>query len=303
MQEVNPRLNSSTGGITYSVAVISFFIVSLIVGLIIKLANVAEDTDAYVYLSYLASPVAIGGCITGILLFKKIKFKQVFPVKCKVKYYLIGILLIFGLLFSLSWLNDVTVQFFKLFGYKERDSGSYFPNVSGGLIVPALLVIAVLPAFFEELLFRGVLLNSCENSMGSIRTIFIVGFCFSLYHGSPEQTVYQFIAGCAFAFLAIRSGSILPSVMMHFINNALILILYACGCYDESGALIISTGGNIALMVTSALSLIGAVVWLILDKTPLKKCTKGGVRKFFIFASVGIAALGLMWIFSLFGVG
>lgn len=302
MQDVNPRLNSSTGGITYSAAVVCFFAVSIILSLIITGAKLEQGSDAYIYLSYLASPVALGGCIAGILFYKKIKFKEVFPVKCHARYYLIGVLLIYGLLFSLSWLNSVSVQFFKLFGYEERGTDSYFPNVSGGLIVPALLVIAVLPAFFEELLFRGVILNSCENSLGSIRTIFIIGFCFSLFHGSPEQTLYQFIAGCAFAFLAIRSGSILPSIMMHFINNALIVILYACGCYDAEGALIISNGGNIALMVTSAVSLVAALLWLILDKTTLKKCEKGGVKSFFIYSSAGIAALTLLWMLSLFGV-
>ena len=77
----------------------------------------------------------------------------------------------------------------------------------------------------------------------------------------------------------------------------------ACNLYGEDGNLIISSGGNIALTVTSALALVGAVIWLILDKTPLKKCEKGGVKLFFIFASVGIAALGLLWLLSLFGVG
>lgn len=303
MEEVNPRLNSSTGGITFSAAVIFFFAVSLLVSLIIFGAKIEEGSSAYVYLSYLASPVAIGACVAAVLGYRKINFKQVFPVKCHFKYYIIGLLLIYGLLFSLNWLNDVSVKFFQLFGYKPREASSYFPDLSGGLIVPALLVIAVLPAFVEELLFRGVILNSCENGMGSVRTVFVVGFCFSLFHGSPEQTVYQFVAGCAFAFIAIRSRSILPSVMMHFINNALIIILAACNCYDGAGNLVISAGGSIALTVTSALALVGALIWLILDKTPLKKCEKGGVRTFFIYASVGIGVLGLLWILSLFGVG
>ena len=303
MEEVNPRLNSVTGGLTYSVAVIIFIAVSLIISLIISFAHLEEGGNAYVYLSYIASPIAIGACIASVLAYRKINFRCIFPVKCSPKYYVIGLLLIYGLLFSLSWLNDVSVKFFRLFGYVPRESESYFPDVKGGMIVPALLVIAVLPAFIEELLFRGAVLNSCENSMGSIRAIFIAGFCFSLFHGSPEQTVYQFVAGCAFAFIAVRSRSILPSVMMHFINNALIVILYACNCYDETGALIITDGGNIALTVTSAIAFVSAVLWLVFDKTPLKKCEKGGVKSFFVYASVGIAVLGLMWLLSLFGVG
>ncbi|MDE7182079.1 MAG: CPBP family intramembrane metalloprotease [Clostridia bacterium] len=303
MREVSPNLNSINGGLTFSAAVIFYFAVQLIASIIIGAAHLDEKSDAYIYISYLCAPIAIVSCIAAVLKVRKIHPKLVFPVKCNPKYYLIAVMLIFGLLFSLSWVDGAVVEFFKLFGYKPREASSYFPNLSGGRIVPAFIVVAVMPALIEEALFRGVILNCCENSVGSIRTVFIVGFCFSLFHGSPEQTVYQFIAGCAFAFIAIRSGSILPSVLMHFINNALIIIFKACGMFDTNGNLIMPQTVNIVLIVLGALSLIGGLVWLILDKKPVKKCVKGGVKCFFIYASVGIAALALNWILLLFGVG
>ncbi|HBN12259.1 MAG TPA: hypothetical protein DD415_01435 [Clostridiales bacterium] len=302
MEEINPRLNSATGGIAYTAAAFTYFIALFVVSLILRLTALDAESDAYLYISYLISPVAISLSVFGVLKFRKISFKSIVPVKCNPKYFLIAALLIYGLVFALSWVNGVSVKFFELFGYKQREAGSYLPDLSGGKVALALLVIAVLPALFEELLFRGIILNSCENGAGTVRTVFIVGFCFSLFHASPEQTVYQFITGCAFAFVALRSGSILPSVLMHFINNALIVIFAACGLFDEAGNLIISTGGNIALIVTSAIALIGALVWLILDKNPLKKCEKGGVKSFFICASPAIAAFAIVWLVSLFGV-
>lgn len=302
MEEINPRLNSATGGIAYTAAAFTYFIALFVVSLILRLTALDAESDAYLYISYLISPVAISLSVFGVLKFRKISFKSIVPVKCNPKYFLIAALLIYGLVFALSWVNGVSVKFFELFGYKQREAGSYLPDLSGGKVVLALLVIAVLPALFEELLFRGIILNSCENGAGTVRTVFIVGFCFSLFHASPEQTVYQFITGCAFAFIALRSGSILPSVLMHFINNALIVIFAACGLLDEAGNLIISSGGNIALIVTSAIALIGALIWLILDKTPVKKCEKGGVKSFFICASPAIAAFAIVWIISLFGV-
>lgn len=296
------NLNSATGGLAYSLNTVFYFAVVLIVSLIVGIFGMDPESDGYLYLSYLAVPVGTVACIATVLKLKRVGIKEVFPVKCKPKYYIIGILLIFGLLFSLGWVNELSVRFFKLFGYVPRGEGSYLPDLSGAKIVPALLVIALIPAVTEEAMFRGIILNCCENSAGSIRTVFIVGFCFALFHASPEQTVYQFICGCVFALIAVRSGSILPSVTMHFINNALIIILNACNMFDESGSLIISDGGNIALTVVSAICLIGALIWLILDKTPLKKCIAGGVKKFFIYASVGIAGLAVVWLCSLFGV-
>lgn len=303
MREVSPNLNSINGGLTFSAAVIFYFAVQLVMGIIIGAAHLDVKSDAYIYISYLCAPVAIASCLAAVLKVRKIHPNLVFPVKCSPKYYLIAVMLIFGLLFSLSWIDGAVVEFFKLFGYKPREANSYFPNLSGGRVVFAFIVIAVLPAVMEEALFRGVILNCCESTMGTIRTVFIVGFCFSLFHASPEQTVYQFIAGCVFAFIAVRSGSILPSVLMHFINNGLIVIFKACGMFDSSGNLIIPKTVNIVLIVLGALSLIGGLIWLILDKKPVKKCVKGGVKYFFIYASIGIAVLALNWILLLFGVG
>lgn len=312
-------LNSKTGGISFTVLVIIYCLFSVLASAITAIiANSImskygytelsealkhiEKTDAFIYVNYLLSPLMIGLCLAFVSYKNKIEFTDIFRVKCKPKYYLIGVLLIFGLLFSLSYLNGLSVKFFKLFGYKERSSSSYFPDLSGGMFVPAFIVIAILPAVFEELMFRGLLLGCTENGAGSIRAILITGFCFSLFHASPEQTVYQFIAGCTFAFIAVRSGSVLPSMLMHFINNALIVIFSACGLFDGAGNLILSDAANIVLIVFSAVSFVGGIVWLILDKTQLKKCEKGGVKVFFLYASVAIAALGLVWILSLFGV-
>lgn len=301
-EQVNPRLNSATGGIAFSAATLGYFLIALIASLIILAFGVTENTDAYVYINYLVAPVAFVVVISVLLTVRKVKFFEAFPVKCSPKYYLIAVLIIFGALFALSFLNEYALEFFKLFGYKQREQSSYFPDVSGGLVIPALLVMAVLPAVFEEALFRGVMLNCCRKSMGDIRAIFITAFCFSLFHGSPEQTIYQFIIGCLLAFVAVRSGSILPGILMHFLNNALVVIFQAAHLFDENGALTISTGANIALTVVSALCLVGGFVWLILSKSEIRKCQKGGVKTFFLFASVGIVIFAVIWILSLFGV-
>ena len=310
-QEPITNLNAKTGGLSYSVATVSLLIFTLVfavlAAILIYAANVNENSAGMLYLNLLVSPVAIAVTVFAVLKKYKIKFFEIAPLKCKPKYYLMAVMLIFGLLFALSWVNTVTVEFLKLFGYEESSGlqklENHISSMSVWGLIPALLIVAVFPAVMEELLFRGLILRNAERTAGAVASVFLAGFAFSLFHGSPEQTVYQFIAGCAFAFLAVRSRSILPSVMMHFINNALIIIFAACNLYGEDGNLIISSGGNIALTVTSALALVGAVIWLILDKTPLKKCEKGGVKLFFILASVGIAALGLLWLLSLFGVG
>lgn len=302
MQPVNLLLqhNSHIGGFALSLAAVLYVFAGFLISLIILATGIEEGSDAYLYLNYLAAPVAMTAAMAVTLKYKKFPVKRAFPVKCHPKYFLIALLLIFGLIFSVSWIDTGVTEFLKLLGYVPKGRDAYLPDLSGGLVVPALLVIGVMPAIFEEGLFRGVILNSCEDGVGTVRTVFIVGFAFSLFHASAEQTVYQFLTGCVFAFVAIRAGSILPSVVMHFINNAIIVIFAACGLLDEAGNLIISSGGQIALIVTSAVSFIGGMLWLILDKKPVIKCQKGAVKSFFVFGSVGIAIMGIMWILSFF---
>lgn len=293
-------LSAKGGGLAFSAVVVINVFIGLIASLIIGASGLA-DTDAAKYLGYLTSPIAIGLTVLVFRFMFNQPVRKCANVKCNPKYILIGLLLIYGLLFSLSSLNGYLIELFELMGYKRK--ANTLPNLSGWNLLPAVLVIAVLPAICEEFLFRGIILNNIEGEVGSVRTVFLVGFLFSLYHGSVEQTIYQFICGCLFALLAVRSRSITPVVLIHFINNALILVLNSVGAIDANDNLIISQGGNIAIMVTSALCLVGAVVWLVLDrkiKFGLVKGERGKLKGFFIFAAAGIAVTVLTWVLNLF---
>ena len=291
-------LGAKGSGIAFSTAVTLNLAISLLVSIIITIFKLG-GSEAESYLALVTSPIAIAVTLTLAVTVAKQPIKKLLPVKTRPKYYLIGLLIVFGALFSLSWVNEYVIKLFELMGYTRRES--FLPDVSGWKVVPVLLTVAVIPAFMEEILFRGIILNNGEEELGTVRIVLLSGFCFSLYHGSVEQTAYQFIIGCLFGLLAVRSRSLAPTIFIHFINNALIIILLACGAYDETtGALLISRGGEIALYVLSALSLVGGVVWLILDKQLLRRVKKGSVRTFFIFAAAGIAIMGLMWIAGLF---
>lgn len=291
-------IGSAAGGLSYTFTVVVSLLINIIASGIISLGSLT-DTDAAKYISVLISPIAIAITLALAVTVAKQPVRRILPLKTHPKYFLIGALLIFGLLFSLSSVNEWLVKLFELMGYKRRQS--FLPDYSGWKVLPVLITYAVIPAIAEEILFRGILLNNTEEGAGSIRAILLSGFCFSLYHGSVEQTIYQFVCGCLFALLAVRSKAITPTVVIHFINNALIIILYSAGVMDAAtDSLIMSKTAEIIITVLSAASLVGAVVWLALDKSPLKECKSGGVKQFFIFAGIGIGAMALVWIAGLF---
>jgi len=48
--------------------------------------------------------------------------------------------------------------------------------------------------------------------------------CFTLFHGSIEQTVYQAVLGVELALAYYVTGDIKVNMLMHFLNNAVVLI-------------------------------------------------------------------------------
>ena len=301
LKTVNTGLIPSSGGFALSLATIVNLVVTLLLFLLIQVLSLKRGTDGYIYVSYIAPQLALAIGVAISMKYKKLSFKEVFPVKCSPKYYLIGVMLIFGLLFSLGKISAPISQFFELIGYNTRSAEDILPSLSGGYVIPALIVIGIFPAVFEESLFRGVILRSCERGCGTLCSVLLVGMSFSLYHTSPEQTVYQFFAGCVFAFIAVRSGSILPSVLMHFINNALIVIFGACGLLDSAGNLSIPFAADLSLAIAGGLCLAGGLVWLALDRkaVPYKRAEEGSNKSFFITASIGLLILAVLWIASL----
>lgn len=293
------KTNSAKGGLSFSLAVVIYILLSAFWGVLSQTAGLLDSVAAK-YIGYLLSPLAICIALAVSLKLGAQPPKQVFPVRCKPKYYLIALLLVFGLMFSLSSVNGYLVQLLEMMGYTPRSST--LPDLSGWGIVWAVLVIALLPAVAEEALFRGVMANNMADDAGTVRTVFLVGFAFALYHGSVEQTVYQFICGCLFTLLALRSGSVLPSVLIHFLNNALILIFYRFNLVDALGNLALPQAAYIALTVCSAVSLAAAFALLVFDKSPVKPARTGGVSRFFLWGSAGLFILILIWILGLFAV-
>lgn len=92
---------------------------------------------------------------------------------------------------------------------------------SGG---PELLVqflaLCVMPAIAEELLFRGAF-QGLMRPCGSAAAIFAPALLFSVLHLDLAQGLTAFACGVFLGWLAERSGSILPGMLLHFVNNAL----------------------------------------------------------------------------------
>lgn len=95
----------------------------------------------------------------------------------------------------------------------------------GGSLLMALLSLAVVPAFFEEAMFRGVLLGAALRRYGFAFSVLLTGLLFGLFHLDPHRMPVLALTGVLISWAAAVSGSLWPAVAMHLTNNALALIL------------------------------------------------------------------------------
>ncbi len=90
-----------------------------------------------------------------------------------------------------------------------------------------LFMLALTPAFCEELLFRGYVQRQGERAFGAAAGIAFSGILFGLYHLRITQVVPLSLLGVYLAYLAWRTGSLWAPVVVHFANNAFAVALGA----------------------------------------------------------------------------
>ncbi|MDE2886855.1 MAG: type II CAAX endopeptidase family protein [Gemmatimonadota bacterium] len=83
--------------------------------------------------------------------------------------------------------------------------------------------LAIQPPLIEEVLFRGVILIGLLANQRRSLAVFWSALLFALFHLNPWQFPAAFVLGFVFAFWVIQTGSLLPAIAGHAINNFLAL--------------------------------------------------------------------------------
>ncbi|MGN0578532.1 MAG: lysostaphin resistance A-like protein [Ruminiclostridium sp.] len=83
-----------------------------------------------------------------------------------------------------------------------------------------VLCICIISPICEEIIFRKYLLKPLR-AYGDMAAALVSSVIFGLYHGNFDQFAYAAFAGFFYALIAIRSESIVPSIVFHAANNLL----------------------------------------------------------------------------------
>jgi ABC-type amino acid transport substrate-binding protein len=168
------------------------------------------------------------------------------------------------------------------------------------------LLIAVVPAIGEELLFRGWVQSALVGAWPSrgrlVAGVVVQAACFAVFHLLPERMPQTFALGLVAGVLTVATRSLLPAIACHVAHNSMPLaMLWLAGGLSASAeslaaAKAAATGLNLPMSaVVAALASVAtgaAMIWLAVRGRA--EAGLGGLRArgFSAVCTLGLVALG-----------
>ena len=146
-------------------------------------------------------------------------------------------LLSFPVIFVIFIISFLTSLLLALFGV---ESGMEY----SGDFVTLLLTSAIAPAILEEMLFRflPILIIAPYSKKYAVIASALL---FAVSHSDPAMIPYSLFAGAVFMIVDLGFDSVIPSFIMHFINNALSCVLI---CYIDTEEKLIFYGASLLVL-------------------------------------------------------
>lgn len=129
----------------------------------------------------------------------------------------------------------------------------------------SFIYIAVLPAIFEELYVRGAVL-SFSKKYGEVFAVIASALLFAAIHMNISQAIFAFLAGVIFAMLTLKTNSIVPSMLLHFLNNG-----YSAFELIFHENKVVLTGINLIYLLLIIVGIIAIIVFLVKNRKTLCK--------------------------------
>lgn len=232
MNEKRDFYRNNDSGKMFLICLLAPFLLSLVFSMIAGRIADSQGVETSVITSNLVYTIIYTLCTSGLYIaiyfiynkVNKVSFKAInlnFKMSWKTYLLLIGIGLIS--IFGLNYFVSATDNLLELMGYPVQQGLPIVNPTSFPLYLLAVLLMAILPSIYEELIFRGVVLQGLRSRFSDWGAIFLSGLMFALMHGNLQQFIYPFILGSIMGWLVVRTGSLVSSMLVHFINNFLVV--------------------------------------------------------------------------------
>lgn len=161
------------------------------------------------------------------------------------------ILLVDGLMSQLPWIPDWSDESFK----------KILTTWTG------VLGVTILGPVLEELLFRGAITTVLLKKYSPTKSILISALIFGLIHFNPAQSVGAFFLGILLAWMYYKTGSLIPVILVHIMNNC--LAFYLSTNFPDVEYLKDIVGTNMYIILLMAALVLGCVSYLLIRPVTL----------------------------------
>ncbi|HEX2938866.1 MAG TPA: type II CAAX endopeptidase family protein [Ruminiclostridium sp.] len=161
-------------------------------------------------------------------------------------------------------------QLLKVSGFKLVTPAFNIPKNSTIGAAALIFSVVVVAPIAEEFIFRGVLLNYFKR-YGEVFAVIASSLTWAILHMNLVQGIPVFFMGLFFGIIALKARSIIPTILIHSINNAFSLADSAA--VSSHNYILILIAGLIVISV-----LIAAIALLIIFFKPLTEHRKGGSK-------------------------
>ena len=98
-------------------------------------------------------------------------------------------------------------------------------QMTGGPFWSSFLVVAIFAPIFEEWLCRGMVLRGLLTKMKPVWAIVVSALFFAVIHMNPWQALNAFLIGLMMGYVYYKTGSLILTMIIHFVNNGTSVIL------------------------------------------------------------------------------
>jgi membrane protease YdiL (CAAX protease family) len=116
----------------------------------------------------------------------------------------------------------IAIAYVALFGEPHQED---LGEKLGPISVQILLIVLIVP-ICEEVCFRGMLFGGLRERMPGVVAALVSGLVFGALHATTGVTAVPplMILGVLLALLYERTGSIVPGILLHMLNNSIALL-------------------------------------------------------------------------------
>ena len=202
--------------------------VVLIFGTIFKISGLEAYSDPNVQyvLTSMISLVSLTVPYLYTLKATKSTFAELISVKRVASSKLIALVMLGFGASALSNLASNILESFtnSLFGVQFENPAPEYGTGTWSFVL-MLLCVGILPALLEEFAIRGVILGALRKKFSDTSAIVISSVLFGILHGNLQQIPFATLLGLLLAYTTIYTGSLLPAILIHAVNNTVSVIL------------------------------------------------------------------------------